>query len=169
MCKPGSGKSLATAYSLTDFSVFCKPYRGKTLDPAYVPWSIYRFPREHRFRLRYVGRKKGVFQLSHGYSLLEPVRWDDFLRFPTQKAVSGLSGGMPQKVSHINSAFQPFMWDGVTVFPTEMVKTGGPCGILLFPRAAAGGCYVGAPLRPRCARRGRFVVVAAKRCAKTGM
>ena len=35
--------------------------------------------------------------------------------------------------------------------------------------AAAGGCYVGAPPRPRCARRGRFVVVAAKRCVKTCM
>ena len=25
------------------------------------------------------------------------------------------------------------MWDGVIVFPTETVKTGGLCGILLFP------------------------------------
>ena len=63
------------------------------------------------------------------------------MRFPTQKAVLGLLGGTPQKVSHIGPAFHSFMWDSVSTFPTGMVKTGGLCGILLFPclrgRAAA--------------------------------
>ena len=40
---------------------------------------------------------------------------------------------MLQKVSHIDLAFPSFMWDGVSVFPTEIAKTGGLCGILLFP------------------------------------
>ena len=78
---------------------------------------------------------------------------------------------MPQKVSHITPAFQSFMWDGVSAFPTAMVKTGGPCGILLFPRAAAGGCYVGAPPCHRCAkydRYGEFPFRSLPRCMRHG-
>ena len=37
MSKPKPAKSLATAYNLTVFLGFCKPYRGKTVDPAYSP------------------------------------------------------------------------------------------------------------------------------------